>query len=353
MTADSSSKDSKGKVTLSWGTQSPVTSSIPTAQTSAAKPAPQPAPKPAPAPQPAMKPAPESKAEPHQEPKAESKPEIKAETQKKRSGCAAAIFDTLLVSLLLGALGGGAWYVQQQLEQYRVPSPLELAQKEYLELCQQREEIQATALKADEQIHMRQRITHLDRQLADVKNQLAEHTQNIEKEQNRIYALQREIRQEDKTSRDVAKSMLIGLPIGDAANTNGRVYPNAIIHRLEGGRITLRTPHGQVRFPLSQLVKDNLPDVVRYAIGLDDMVDMSDFVVAKGETAPRKRKGRLIEPRKAPLQVVSQPTDYEPESAPPVVNAQTPPAVMHVDPAPIPEENESWQAPEAEIPIGE
>ena len=229
--------------------------------------APEPAEKPAeklpetePKPQPGPEPAPEAKSAPAPAPEPVTPP---AQPEKKKGGFAAAFFDFILVMLLLGAIGGGDWYVHQQMELYRVPSPLELAQAEHLELCKQHEQLQDAAYKADEALHMRERITHLELQIDAVKRQLAEHKQGIEAERGRIHSLQREIRQEDKTSRGVAKNLLIGLPVGNVSTTNGRVYPNAIIHRLEAGRITLRTPQGQVRFPVAQLVKDNLPDMAR------------------------------------------------------------------------------------------
>lgn len=350
MISGNSNKNMKDKVTLSWNT--------PTTPRQA-----QPAPSPSPAPEkkPESMPVPEVKPEAAPDVKPQ---ELPAEAQasetvtdspanaKKKSGWGAIMVDGLLVVLLLGALGGGAWYVHQQMEQYRVPSPLELAKAEHLELCKQHEQLQDAAYKADEQLHMRERITHLDLQIDAVKRQLDEHRQGIEAERGRIFSLQREIRQEDKTSRGVARNLLIGLPIGNVSTTNGRAYANASIHRMEAGRITLRTPQGQVRFPLSQLVKDNLPDMVRYALGIDDMVDMSDFEAAPGEAAPRKhRHGKLISPRRPSTQV-SEP-NYEPAPGAPVVDAPTQPNTITVEPGTTPAEEAPWEAPEGALPIGE
>ena len=279
---------------------------------------------------------------------AETKPEAPAPAQEKKTSGWGIFFDTMLVLLLLGVIGTGAWFITQELEKYRGPSPMELAQAEHLELCKQHEQLQDAAYRADEQIHMRQRIDSLDQQIADTRLQIAERRKAIADEHSRLIALQREIRQEDKTSRAVAKNLLIGLPIGNAATTNGKAYPNAVIHRLEPGYITLRTPYGQSRIALSRLVKDNLPDIARYAFGIDDMVDMSDF-----ESAPRKhRQGKLITPRK-PSTKVQEPS-YEPESGAPVVNTQAPhPSTITVEPGLTPEDDGSWQAPTAPLPIEE
>ena len=271
---------------------------------------------------------------------------------KKKGGWGAAFVDFILVMLLLGLIGGAAWYIHQQTELYRVPSPLELAQQEQLELCKQHVELQESAYKADEQLHMRQRISHLELQLDAVQRQIAEHKQGIAAERERVFSIQREIIQEDKTSRSVARNLLIGLPVGNVSTTNGRAYHNAIIHRLEAGRITLRTPQGQVRFPVAQLVKDNLPDMVRYAFGLDDMVDMSDFEAAPGTPAPRKRNnGKIIVPRKPSTQITEP--NYEPEAGAPVVEAPTKPAIITIEPGLTPEDDGSWQPPQEALPIGE
>ncbi len=355
------SKDTQGKITLTWGAKPPpprpqttipipVESQQPTPEPKPAPaPTPAPEPKPAPTPAPAPAPAPEAKEEKPQPAPAEEK----AATGKKKSGgWGAAFFDTLLVLALMGALGGGAWYVHQQLQATHIPSPLEIAQNEYLELCKQHEQLRDAAYKADEQLHMTGRINYLERQLSEIRNRIAEEQRGIANEQSRIQALQREIRHEDKTSRGIARNMLIGLPIGNVSTTTGRAYPNATIHRMEGGRITLRTQTGQVCFPTSQLVKDNLPDMARYAFGLDDMVDMTDFVAADGSPEPRKRrKGKLINQRKA----APQPTEpnYEPESGAPAVDTGRRNHHNTVAEGILPETDNSWQAPQEALPIGE
>ena len=353
------SKDTQGKITLTWGAKPTPPRPQPSAPAESPKPAPTPTPapepEPAPAPTPEPKPAPTPAPAPAvKEEKPQSAPaEDKAATGKKKSGgWGAAFFDTLLVLALVGALGGGAWYVHQQLQATHVPSPLEIAQNEYLELCKQHEQLRDAAYKADEQLHMTGRLNYLERQLSEIKGRIAEEQRGIANEKNRIQALQREIRQEDKTSRGIARSMLVGLPIGNVSTTNGRAYANATIHRMEGGRITLRTQNGQVCFPTSQLVKDNLPDMARYAFGLDDMVDMTDFEAADGSPEPKKRrKGKLINPRKASPQAAEQ--NYEPESGAPAVDTGNRNYRNEAGEGILPDTDGSWQAPQEALPIGE
>jgi hypothetical protein len=234
------SKDTQGKITLTWGDKSAVSVPRPSASIPVQTSRPQPAPKAEEKPQPVAETTPKAAAAQSAPAPAAPSPAARQEAatpaaaaapapeQKKKSGWASAFFDTLLVLVLMGALGGGAWYMHQQMQQYHVPTPLELAQAEHLELCKQHELLQNDAYKADEQLHMRQRITHLGIQLDDVKRKIADLKQNIENERGRIFSLLREIRQEDKTSRSIAKGLLIGLPIGDASTTSGKVVEYAI-----------------------------------------------------------------------------------------------------------------------------
>lgn len=212
----------------------------------------------------------------------------------KRREWSGILLDCTLVLALVAVLGGGAWYVNQAMQQYRVPTPMEMAMAEHTDLAKRRDALEDRALKADEQIRLRKRDAALDAQIAQLHRQIEAKEESVNSLHSRVLALQHEIRQEDKTSRSVAKSLLPGLAIGDASTTSGKRYNNAVIHRLEGNNIVLRTPEGQTRFPVTQLVKDKLPDMARYAFGLDDMVDMSDFEVVAGTPKPKARKGKLI-----------------------------------------------------------
>lgn len=282
--------------------------------------------------------------------------ENKAARKHERGGL---LLDCLLVLLLTGALGGGIWYLQRELAKYRIPGPMEQAAAANVELCRQREELQPAAYHADEQLHLRRRLAALVQKNEELKRRIEDKKQAIETQHQKVLAVQHEIRQEDKTARSVARGLLPGMAIGDASTTTGRVYNNAVIYRLERGLITLRTPEGQARFPTNILVKDSLPDIARYAFGLDDMVDMSDFEVTSDQPAPKPRKGKLIPAKNAPKAdsspAASSPTDYEPTAGAPVVdtngNATTtltaPPEDEPTSEAPV----QSWQPPTGELPL--
>lgn len=274
-----------------------------------------------------------------------------AAPKKDRAGL---VLDTLLVLLLAGVLGGGTWYLNRELAKYRVPSPMELAAKENVELCKQREELQEKAYHADEQLHLRKRLSNLAMRSSELQRRLAEKKQVVETQHQKILAVQHDIRQEDKTLRGVAKGLLPGMSVGDVTTTTGRSYHNAVIRRLEGGRITLRMPEGQTTFPVNQLVKDTLPDLARYAFGQADMVDMSDFEVTPDQPKPKVRKGKLITAPTPAKAEDNTPKDYEPTAGAPVVDTdanKTSTWTGESEDAPTTAPADSWKAPEGELPF--
>ena len=264
------------------------------------------------------------------------------------------VLDCLLVLLLGGALGGGAWYLNRELAQYHVPSPMEMAAQEHVSLCREREALQDAAYHADEQLHLRKRLSNLAMRSSELQRRIAEKKQIIETQHQKVLAVQHDIRQEDKSFRAVAKGLLPGMSIGTATTTTGRTYHNAVIRRMEGGRITLRMPEGQTTFPVNQLVKDNLPDLARYAFGQADMVDMSDFEVTPDQPKPKVRKGKLIT-TKAPAKGESDtPADYEPAAGSPIVDTdanKTSTWTGEGEDVPTTVPADSWKAPEGELPF--
>lgn len=292
--------------------------------------------------------APEEKA-PEQAPPAEGK---KPRRQHAWSGVA---LDSLLVLLLVAVLAGGGYYLKQQLDKYRVPTLMEIAMQQNLELCQQREALQDASYHADEQIHMRQLLARLERKHGSLSRSIAEKKEDMEEQHSRILALQHEIRQFDKESRQVALSLLPGMPIGNASTTTGKSYRNAVIHRMEGKLITLRTPEGQVRFPTSQLVKDTLPTLARYAFGQEDLIDMSDFEVSgEGSASPtpvrKPTSSRPAAPRKA-ASTARATSDYEPAAGAPVVDTDANKTSTTGSTESIDNDVAPWQAPAGDLPM--
>lgn len=231
------------------------------------------------------------------------------------------LLDTLLVSLVIGVLVGGGYFIKTQRDIYRVPSLIEQVNDQCLELCKKREGLQDAANRADEQLHMRRKLLSLEEKLRQFSEETALRTASITEQKNRILALQHEIRRADKEARNVARGLLPGLYIGDVSTTRGKLYTETTISRVEGKRISLRTPYGAASLPVSELVKENLPELALYALGLHDLVNMRDFTAdgsapiampgkSRSQTAPVLRR-----PAPAPDSV-----EYEPAPTGPIVD---------------------------------
>lgn len=265
-----------------------------------------------------------------------------------------ALLDTGLVLAVVGVLGGGAYYLKTEWNKYRVPTIMELAYSECEQLIIQREKLQDAYNHADEQQLMRNKLAALEDSLRKRVKEESEVNASIADHQSRILALQHEIRRADRDARSVARGLLPGLPVGDVTTTRGKTYSNATISRLNGNRLTLRTPYGAASVPLNELVKDKLPTIALYALGMVDLVDMSDFT-ATGDTPPATTKPnpKLHKPaetrRPAPSQV-----SYEPTPAAPVVDTQgnrNPLDTGDTVPVRPRSADDVWRAPTGDLPL--
>lgn len=264
---------------------------------------------------------------------------------KKKGGCLSTGFDAMLVIILLVILGGGGYYVKQQMDLYRVPSPLEIALQENNRLQQQRDALSADYYRADEQLVMTKSLEHLDSELSKIKSESREIENSIADRKNNILAMQHEIRTADKENRSIALSMLPGMPLGNVTTTRGRSFKNAYIYRMEGKLMTIRFPEGQVRLPISELIKKGLPTMVNYALGEEELVDMSDFD-SNGD-APATSAPESNAPVPAPS---TTEIDYEQNQGTPVVDTSAGTPVTA--PINLPSVNgNSWAAPTGDLPM--
>lgn len=229
------------------------------------------------------------------------------------------LLDTLLVSMVVAVLAGGGYYLKSQRDLYRVPSLVERTNDQCIELFRKREALQDAANHADEQLHMRRKLNALETKLRQFSDEAARRTAAINEQQNRVLALQHEIRRADRDARNVARGLLPGLYVGNVTTTRGKVYTETTISRIDGKRIALRTPYGAASLPIDELVKDNMPDIVLYALGLIDLVDMRDFTSDGATPASFKPASNRLRPQStAPRRTA--PADYEPAPTGPVVD---------------------------------
>lgn len=260
--------------------------------------------------------------------------------------------DSLLVCLVAGVLGGGGYYLKTQWEQYRVPSIMEVTYNECAQLCAEREALQEKYNHADEQLLMRKSIAKLESELRQTAEKASQLRESISDQQNRVLALQHEIRRADKDSRGVARGLLPGLAVGTVTTARGKTYTNATISRLRGNSISISTPYGAATLKIDDLVKEKLPEMVLYALGLIDLVDMSDFTTtgaAPSAPAAPNPKLRATTQRRKPAN-----ESYEPTQAAPVVNTQAGQPGGAADSLPtqprVPA-GDVWQAPTGDLPL--
>jgi len=293
--------------------------------------------------------------------KTEETPAKSAEkAAKPKTGWSTVLLDVLLVLMLVALVGGGGYYLKQELDRYRVPSAMEIAMEENYQLSRKRESLQEAYYHADEQIHMRKNLASLNSQLDGVQNEIADLERSIADQRDNILALQHEIRQSDADARSVARSLLPGMPIGTASTTTGKSIRNAVIYRLVNNRqIDIRSNEGQVRVRIKDLVKDSLPPMARYAFKLDDLVDMSDFESEPGASnadPTKKPISKAAAPAKQPAQAARQETDYDPASGAPIVDTDanktstTGTVEDPAAPATSPDQD-IWQAPAGDMPL--
>lgn len=279
---------------------------------------------------------------------APKKAEKNTSTEDKR-GKWAVFFDVLLVTLLLAVLGFGGYYIKIKMDEYRVPSPMDIALQENARLQRERDAMVDAYYKADEQLLMLKSLEHLDNELSKVQDECAGIEQSIAENKDKILALQHEIRTTDSEYRSVALSLLPGMAIGDAVTNRGKALKDAYIYRLEGNLITLRSHEGQIRIPTRQLIKKDMPRLARYAFGEEDLVDMSDFD-ANGEAPQKKSAPKKQEAPKEETPRVTVRTDYEPASGAPVVDTSAG-ATITAPPTAGGNSQDVWVPTEGELPF--
>lgn len=278
------------------------------------------------------------------------KPEKETAPRKEKSGKWTVFFDVLLVAILLAVLGFGGYYIKIKMDEYRVPSPMDIALQENARLQRERDAMVDAYYKADEHILMEKSLEHLDRELAKVQEECAGIEQSIAENKDKILALQHEIRTTDNEYRSVALSLLPGMAIGDAVTNRGKALKDAYIYRLEGNLITLRSHEGQIRIPTRQLIKKDMPRLARYAFGEEDLVEMNDFD-ANGDAPQKKSAPKKQEAPKEEAPRVTVRTDYEPTSGAPVVDTSAGATITAPETAGSNNNQDVWVPTEGELPF--
>ncbi len=289
------------------------------------------------------KPSPEEGAEPQAEPT--------AKPARKRRRWGAICLDAFLILLLLAVLAAAGYYFRLTAERYHVPTPMEQILCESEELDLKYNELLPKANHADTQLHMRARLAQLEGQMARLSALLSEKKASIDEQHGQVLAIQYAIRQADETNRSIARSLLPGMPVGNVVTTTGKGYHNATIYRLDKRHIYLRFPEGQARFPISQLVKDNLPDIARYAFGELDLIDMSDFEQTGDPTAIPGKAVTAAKPAARADEKKEEAEGYDPTPGAPVLDADANRTTTSRVPEGETAEDDNWEAPGGDLPM--
>lgn len=273
------------------------------------------------------------------------------------------VLDTVLVLALIGAIGYVGWFLYTELPNYRIPSPIEQELAENRRLTDKQKELLSRSEAADISLAKAARLKELDSRVEALKASLTEGENTLKSLHTQTLGVQHEIRQADQDARAVALGLLPGLRVGNVTTKAGKHFANATIYRVDGSgsarRLVLRSAEGQASFYVRELVRDNLPDLVLYAFGYKDLVDMSDFTQADGEAAAapkpqaQKKPEQAAQPRRRGRIIVDG-KEYRPEGSSPVVDTEANRRQEASGQAPaqaLPASPDEWQAPTGDIPL--
>ncbi len=265
--------------------------------------------------------------------------------------------DFLLVAMTASLIGGSAWYLNKQLKAYHIPTALELAMEENSKLAQMQQKMEEEAFRADRNARLNLRFKQMQDKLSQLDQEIAKKKSALESAKGQILAVQHQIRQADRDARNLSRNQLLpGMMVGVIRTKNGQVYNGAIIRGIEGKRITVRHDSGQARFNLNLLETDTLPALVRYALGLDDLVNTSDFETssetstkAKSSPEPETKTAKASTPKG---RIVTQSyANYDPKPGVPVVDTSKQTKSSNTAEAPTPSYTDTWDAPDAPLPL--
>ncbi len=262
--------------------------------------------------------------------------------------------DLLLVAITASLIGGSAWYLNKQLKTYHIPTALELAMEENAKLAQIQQQLEEEAFRADRNKRLNLRFKQLQDKLTQLDQEVTKKKSALETAKGQILATQHKIRQADRDARNLSRNQLLpGMMVGVIRTKNGQVYNGAIIRGIDGKKIIVRHDSGQARFNLNLLETDTLPALVRYALGLDELVDTSDFEQSPAPKAQDKSK-KTSEAKTAQSKgrIVTQSyANYDPKPGVPVLDSSRQTKASNTGDATAPSSAGAWDAPDAPLPL--
>lgn len=304
--------------------------------------------------------APEQPAEPE-----ETKEQPKTEDKEaKAPGKSDYLMDILMVSVLVIIIGVGGYFIKNEMDKYEVPSPYEEACAEYDRLSEELNHLISNKKKVNDVQKIKKlqaRIEVQETQLNEARASLAKAREkksgiqtSIQQEKQAIDSARYTLREADRDYRAKALAELPGMPIGDVLNRRrNHIVKGAIVANLDmrTNKIQLRSSSDMVNWNIKDLAKKQLPPIVRYALGVADLVDMS-VLDEEGKAETPKRP---IARREQPVaKETPEEESYDPEPGGPIISsghAETISSDPAVTPSAEPENVPTWDAPTGALPI--
>lgn len=298
----------------------------------------------------------------------EEKPAAEQKNEKntdKKPGKSDYLMDIMMVCVLVLIIGVGGYFVKTQMDRYAVPSPYEEATAEYERLWKELEQLSSNKKKVNDVQRVKKlqnriesfeaALTAAKTNLANAKNEKASILASIAQEKQAIDSERYNLREADRDNRAKALAELPGMPIGNVLNRRrNHIVKDAVINNLDmkARKIQLRSSSDLVNWNIKDLAKKQLPPIVRYGLGLADLIDMSVLDEEGKEQTPK----RPIARREEPAMPQSQPAEesYDPEPGAPIISSGKTETISS-DPTATPEadvaDEPTWDAPTGALPI--
>lgn len=282
----------------------------------------------------------------------------------KKPGKSDYLMDIMMVSVLVLIIGVGGYFVKTQMDQYTVPSPYEEATAEYDKLRHEFDQLIANKKKVNDVQKvkklqnridaMESRLTEAKANLAKAKSEKAAIQSAILQEKQAIDSARYNLREADRDNRAKALAELPGMPIGDVLNRRrNHIVKDAVINNLDmkTRKIQLRSSSDLVNWNIKDLAKKQLPPIVRYGLGMADLIDMSVLDEEGKEATPKRPIARREQPA-APQQNTEE--SYDPNPGAPIISSGKTETIS-ADPTATPDtdvaDDPMWDAPTGALPI--
>ncbi len=250
--------------------------------------------------------------------------------------------DAFLVTLTVGALAACATILYQTLTRYHIPAPIVIERNEGTALLERLQSLEAKFYSADEQRSLKQRLEELRKDQVTLRKQLSAAQKTREDNQMGIIAQQKAILKAHKDAKRLATQQInSGLHIGTIGTRDGRTFHNALIRRVVNKQLVISHSGGQSPVDVDRFTPGALPRLVRFALGLDEILDIKDLVIERtsAQNQGADRGGAVSRVRHASLRL---------PAARPIVDSK-PIAPSQTAPLPTPSPAERWIAPTAPL----